>query len=383
MKASASSTERHPHRRRPQVRYHGRLRLMRIVLLLTLLAPFCAAAPVTDSGEINGAKYRIDIPGNWNRVLVVYCHGYSFTPGNLENPRELAAFEPFLAAGYAVARSAYAAGGFAVKEAVHDTQALRRHFTVKHGAPEETYVMGHSMGGLLTMALVEMFPEDYDGGLALCGVLSSSAWFVERHVFDSRVVFDYLFPGLLPPPGEPAPPGPETAKKLAAALEANTAAAETMRRYLRARDNQETAGATLFFTGILAELHRRAGGNAFDNRNTIYEGSGDDNALNDGVRRYAAVPRAVEYLRNWYTPTGRLLRPLLAIHTTQDAIVPPWTPNMYSTIATQAGSADLFVQQYVKRAGHCAITPEETVRGFSQLREWKTNGVRPQGGAAR
>ena len=171
---------------------------MRHLVFLTLLASLCAAAPLTDSGEINGAKYRIDIPDNWTGVLVMYCHGYSFKAGSYEDPDEPKRFAPFLAAGYAVARSGYAAGGFAVKEAIHDTEALRRHFIARHGAPKETYVMGHSMGGMLTMALVEMFPEDYDGGLALCGALAPTAWFMERHLFDSRVVFDYLFPGLLP-----------------------------------------------------------------------------------------------------------------------------------------------------------------------------------------
>lgn len=356
---------------------------MRILLLLSLLAPLCAGAPKIDTGEINGAKYRIEIPDTWNGVLIMYCHGYASSPGNFESARQQAAMNPFVASGYAVARSGYAAGGFAVKEAVQDTQALRRYFAAKHGTPKETYVMGHSMGGLLTMALVEMFPEDYDGGLALCGVLSPSAWFVERHIFDSRVVFDYLFPGVLPAPDKPVPPEPGVTKKIAAALDSNPAAAESFRRYVSARNDREAAGVAAFFTEILTELIHRAGGNAFDNRNTIYQGTADNDTLNDGVKRYVADPRAAEYLRVWYTPTGRLTRPLLAIHTTQDAIVPPWVPAMYATIAGQAGSSGLFVQQYVKRGGHCAITPEETTRGFTQLREWKTKGARPLAGAAR
>ena len=53
--------------------------------------------------------------------------------------------------------------------------------------------------------------------------------------------------------------------------------------------------------------------------------------------------------------------------------------NMYETLADLAGSAALFVQQYVKH-GHCSISPEEVARGFQGLRDWKLKGVRPEGG---
>lgn len=32
---------------------------------------------LTETGILNGASYRIDIPSNWNHSLVVYYHGYS------------------------------------------------------------------------------------------------------------------------------------------------------------------------------------------------------------------------------------------------------------------------------------------------------------------
>ncbi len=123
----------------------------------------------------------------------------------------------------------------------------------------------------------------------------------------------------------------------------------------------------VFFTYLLKELEERAGGNPFDNRNIVYEGTGaDDNALNDHVTRYTSDPKAAAYLRRYYTPTGHLTRPMLAIHTTYDQLVPPWTPNMYQVLAEKAESDQFFVQQaHVKRAGHCAITPQEIGKGLS------------------
>jgi hypothetical protein len=72
---------------------------------------------------------------------------------------------------------------------------------------------------------------------------------------------------------------------------------------------------------------------------------------------------------------------MLAIHTTYDPLVPPWIPNAYSVLTETMGTRNLFVQQYVKHDGHCAINNTEVSRGFAELREWKNRGVRPAAGA--
>jgi hypothetical protein len=168
-------------------------------------------------------------------------------------------------------------------------------------------------------------------------------------------------------------------EKIQTLLTARPAAAGAFRRYTGIATDKEAAETIVFFTYVLKDLQQRAGGSAFDNRNTIYENPPDSDALNDGVKRYTASPRAAGYLQTWYTPTGRLLHPMLAVHTTYDPLVPPWVTNTYSTMAPES----LFVQQYVKRAGHCAISPEEAARAFAQLREWKQTGKRPPAGLSR
>ena len=356
---------------------------MRILLAFTLFTAIAWCEPKKEIGEINGARFRIDVPEKWNGGLVMYCHGYSPVPGNFDNPKLNAMFDVFLNQGYAVAQSGYAAGGWAIQEAVEDTEALRRYFGRKYGAPKETYVTGHSMGGFLTMTLLETFPNVYDGGLALCGPLAAASWFMTRRVFDMRVVFDYFFPGALPNPVKipsdfaMSPALNATVEKL---LDSKPAQSAAMRRWTGLRDNKEMAGTLVFFTYILKDLEERAGGNPFDNRNTIYDGTEDDNALNDHVVRYKSEPRAAAYLERYYTPTGHLTRPMLAIHTTYDPLVPPWITNMYSKLAERADSDQFFVQQYVKHAGHCAILPAEIGRGFQQLRQWTAVGTRPAPG---
>ncbi len=358
--------------------------MVRLLYFLLLAAP-CSAAPKVETGELNGAQFRIEIPENWNGGLILYCHGYSAVPGTFD-AKPIPGLSVFVEQGYAVAASGYAAGGWAIEEAMLDTQALHRYFAKKYGAPKETWVTGHSMGGFLTMAMLERFPNDYDGGLALCGPLSSAAAFMKRDVFDLRVVFDFYFPGALPPPDHvPADYARSAAveAKTEALLSAAPEKAEAVRRYAAVRNNKELAAKLAFFTFILKDIQQRGGGNPFDNRDTIYEGTPDDNAVNDGVKRYAASARAAAYLRAWYTPTGRLARPMLAIHTTYDALVRPYVPNEYAMLASQNGSAAMFAQQYVKHDGHCAILPAEIARGFELLRAWARTGQRPPGGALR
>ncbi len=347
------------------------------------LALICAtlhAAPRTEIGEINGANFRIDLPEKWDGGLVIYCHGYNVIPVAFDD-RPTPLISSFVDHGYAVAQSGYAAGGWAIQEAVEDTEALRRYFTVKHGAPKETYVMGHSMGGFLTMLFVESFPNSYDAGLALCGPLAPASSFFARRTFDLRVVFDYYFPEALPDPSKVPKDfqmSKERNQEIEKLLNSQADGAGNVRRYAGIHSNKDLADTLVFFTYILKDLQTRAGGNPFDNRNTIYSGTADDNALNDGVKRYTSVPRAAEYVRTYYTPTGRLTRPLLAIHTTYDPLVPPWVPDAYPILTEQAGARDMFVQQYVKHDGHCATTGAEIARGFAQLKEWKATGKRPR-----
>jgi len=60
--------------------------------------------------------------------------------------------------------------------------------------------------------------------------------------------------------------------------------------------------------------------------------------------------------------------------------VPAYIPNTYESTTQDAGTGAFFVQQFVKHDGHCAITPGEIASGFSQLRTWKSTGVRPRAG---
>ncbi|HTS77544.1 MAG TPA: alpha/beta fold hydrolase [Bryobacteraceae bacterium] len=355
------------------------------VLTFLALTAMGLAAPKTELGAINGAAYRIDIPDDWNGGLVIYCHGYSAVPGKFNDQKLPAPLRPFVDQGYALAQSGYAAGGWAVEEAVVDTESLRRYFVEKFGKPKETYITGHSMGGFLTMMLMERYPNQYDAGLPLCGPLAPTDLFMTRGAFDSYVLFNYYFPGVLPAPDRiPKDFGNdrELVAKVEKALDAAPEKAASLRHFRDSnlKSNRDLASTTAFIAYMIKELEERAGGNPFDNRNEIYNGTLDDAKTNAEIARYAADPRAFAYLRNFYTPTGHILHPMLAIHTSYDPLVPVWIPNTYETTLENSGTDDLFVQQYVNHDGHCAIMPDEIAEGFSELRAWKSKGVKPAPG---
>jgi pimeloyl-ACP methyl ester carboxylesterase len=291
-------------------------------------------------------------------------------------------FDPLLARGYAVIQSGYSRSGWAIEQAQAETEALRAQFVAKHGAAKRTYVMGMSMGGALTVLTIETRPETYAGALSLCGVIGPSDSMLQRD-FALRAAFDFYFPGLLgslvPVPAD-YEPDERVEAKIQAAFARNPAAVKALLGLYPAADARNLVPVIAFITSDIKELQQRTGGNPFGNADMIYVGSGDDAALNDGVKRYRADEKAAAYITRWYTPSGKLLRPLLALHDTGDPLVPASSAFEYALTVERAGHAANFVQQYVNREGHCVFTPDEIGRAFDELVGWVKAGKRPASG---
>ena len=147
-----------------------------------------------DLGEINSAKYKIYIPENWNRGLVMYAHGYEDIGEESELiSEEVDEFmEVFTSRGFAFAASAYKRQGLVIKDGLEDTEALRSYFEMRYGNPELCMITGHSMGGIISLATIEEFPSEYDGALPLCGWLAP-VYTLLKHGLDLLLTYDYLF----------------------------------------------------------------------------------------------------------------------------------------------------------------------------------------------
>jgi hypothetical protein len=342
---------------------------------------------LTEVGVLDGAEYRIDIPTNWNHSLVVFFHGYAEHPYTYRSADRLSGQQlPFFDRHYAVIQSGYSRTGWAVQQAYPESESLRRYFIKKYGEPRESYVAGGSLGGVLVSITLELNPRPYLGGLDICGSVGPTFQSFEWR-FAMRAAFDVYFPGVMPPlVPVPADFDDNAADRdrVLAALRANPSAAALMRNLTGLHSDSDLAHNITYWTFVVQDMQQRAGGNPFDNRNYLYTGTSTSSAtdfdLNDRVHRYAAAPHAFEYLFHHYSPSGRLQRPMLAIHTIYDPTVPAGSLPLYDHLVQAAGFGDNLAQQYVDHEGHCNFSQDELGAAFDELVRWTHGGPRPAPG---
>jgi pimeloyl-ACP methyl ester carboxylesterase len=336
-------------------------------------------------GELGtGAMYALFCPAEWNGDLVLYAHGYVFTFASVQLPNIDDLRDAWLDMGYGVAYSSYSENGFAVKEGRNNTKQLRGLFAANFGMPANTYVTGHSMGGLISLLLVERNPNLFAGALPLCGVVGSGQMAVD-YVMGVRVLFDYFYPDVLPGDAQFVPPelDPATAVNLALAA----ILADPMPAFeLAGVDpiNIQYANVNELIDAILTNIFFHVGGWAdffdrthqhefFDNMDVVYTGSSDDVALNAGVDRFEATPDALQYFKQWYEPRGNLKIPVVTLHTSRDQLVQVFQQDRYAETVAAAGKSHLLVQHVIDRYGHCAFTLEEQLAVFAEMVELANN----------
>ncbi len=358
-------------------------------------APTPQTVTRTISGTTSsGAQYEFIIPKPWNGQLLAYAHGYTSISAPIAVPDsapELQIYQAFTDQGFAVAISSFSQNGWAVKEGLQDIRNLQSLFSEQVGKPTRSYLVGVSMGGLITVNLAEN-PGKFDGALSICGVVAGAPAQFQRFG-DGRVVFDYFFPGILPDdllrqPDLDFSIGSPTFNLIASELTGGFAApGNPTLQFASAAGLTGSSPKELSFSAVslldsnFSELLTRTQGlNFYDNTNTVYTGSNNDAALNAKVKRYQANSDAVNYLRTYYQPTGKLTIPLMTLHTTEDPTVPFAQEATYSSVVAKAGTSKLLVQQSADRYGHCNVKPAEIFNSFQGLFGWVNFGVRPFGG---
>lgn len=348
-------------------------RIVSAFVLLTgfalLAAPACAESrqTITRSGTLHGAPYRIDIPPHWNHRLVMVMHGYEPVGAKRTTPMTPDdSTAVFLKLDYAVAQSAYASQGWAVADALPDTERLRRYFTREFGAPRSTYVVGFSLGGLETVAMIERHRHAYAGALALCGATVSTPKLLTRVGVTPLVAFDALIPGVLPNLTAPDAPRvvPETV--FAKALQAHPQQAAILEKRLQETPKSLPTALMVYYL-VLHEFVHRAGGLPAGNRHTVYHGFGDDTAFNRKVRRYAAMPKAVAYARRHVTLSGRIDTPLVMQWNAFDPIIPARLHAAYPHRVRAAGRGKLLTVLAPVGQGHCGFTLDQIGAAFGTL----------------
>ncbi len=419
---------RHARRGTRWIGLSGRKRLRRIrITFLAMLAIAVAliASPVpagatggTETGAIGGANFIIQMPSApWNGTLVLYSHGY-VTPGSklvAQDAGDPATAGWLLANGYAIAGSSYSQNGWALQQAFHDQIALLDHFKSEHPDLERTIAWGHSLGGMITAALVQLFPDRFAGAIPMCGVVAGGPG-----VWNSGLDTEFVFKTLLAPASALQLvniTGPGSNFQLAkgilegaqgtaagrARLALVAAVADTpgwfttgspqpaQSDFLGREKNQFLWAQKVTFPFVFAlraELESRAGGNPSWNTGVDYAKLLDHSINKDEVQalyqqaglsldadldtlaatpRVAAKSAALGYLEKYIVYNGDLDMPVLTMHTIGDGLVLPQDEQAYASVVRSEGDRSLLRQVFVSRAGHCAFTPGETVAAFQTL----------------
>src|SRR5260370_5508258 len=151
-----------------------------ITVLVLSIAQTSHAQPsfTTRMGTLkDGATYLMEVPSDWNGTLFLYSHGY-VVPGSANSAMDVgdpATRVYMLANGFAPAVSSYATTAWAIHEALEDQIAVLRLFDSMFGHPSSTIAWGHSLGGIITAAVLQRKPQRFCCAPPLCGGLSRSA----------------------------------------------------------------------------------------------------------------------------------------------------------------------------------------------------------------
>jgi pimeloyl-ACP methyl ester carboxylesterase len=393
------------------------LLLSTLATLFIVLLPGSAAAQKHLTGTLSdGATYVIDVPATWNGTLLLYSHGY-VAPGGSNPAADVG--DPLtgaylLAAGYAMAGSSYATTGWAVQSAVPDQISTLQVFESLVGTPKTTIAWGHSLGGMVTAALVQEFPSKFSAALPMCGVVGGGVgtWNVG---LDTEFAFNTLLAGgalQVVNITDPTENAEEAAAVLIAAQETpqgqarialSAALGDTPGWYDPTSPEPSPTDYTdreanqydwllnvdgIFLFDYRADLEAKAGGNpSFNNGinyetqlkksvdyaevQALYSAAGLDLATDletlKTTSRITADQAALTYLTNNVIYNGQIPIPVLTMHTTGDGLVPVQEEAAYAAVVKEAKDSANLKQTFVHRAGHCEFSPAETITALQTL----------------
>ncbi len=362
--------------------------------------PACAAGMLP-----SGAQYSIAAPRGWSAQrgeLIVFAPGYRFPDHESTLPQpDPIWLAPLRGAGLAVATLSYRKTGLAVTQGVQDLEELFAFIAndplgCGYARPSASWLVGGSEGALISLLATErqaLRADPFiDGTLAACGPIGDFRYQL-AHVVDFRVVFDALFPGVIPGSAVAIPPEVVAGWSTVYEPAVRTLIAQRpleIERLLRVTGvPYDAADPTTIETSVLTLLEYDVrgfndvvltlGGQPVGNAERVYGGSGDpalDAYINMQAERVQADPHAATQLDASYRPNGAFTLaqqggsdvPVLTLHTTRDPLVPYRHEELFAAKAQASGAGSEHVNVPVDRYGHCAFEPDEVLGALFALR---------------
>lgn len=341
--------------------------------------------PAVTNDLPGGSKVLYAVPSSgWSGDLLVFTHGY-------QPPTEAPAFanlsfagvylpEVSQTLGFAFAAPAYRMSGLAVQTGADDVrQAVERFARYAGRKPRRTFIVGASEGALIAVQALERYPDLFTGGVAMCGPIGDFK-VQSDYVCTFRAIFDCCYPGLIPGSVTNVPDEvranwyTQYEPLLRAAVEADPARALELLRVAKAAYDPadgatlaETVQGVMWYHAFGAEdVMEKLHGNPFGNTYARYRGAADNAALNAAIERCRADPVTRLTIKSCQT-TGRMLRPLVLMHTTLDEIVPYAHAPLYLRKANAMKSAQQVKLLTIERYGHCNFAFSEVLDAIALL----------------
>ncbi|WP_261164321.1 S9 family peptidase [Microbacterium sp. Marseille-Q6965] len=385
------------------------------------LAAAAALAPATPAvadelrGSLpSGGTYVLHTPDDWNGTALVWSPGYGGGGGNPSAGPSAAVVDWLLGEGYAVAGASSSTGGWAVEDLLVDQRDLVDVIAAELGEPDDVIAWGSSMGGQVSVALMEAHPDAFDAALPLCGSVAGAIPMLNGSLDGTFALRTLLAPdderlelvnvkderarqaafGQLLDEAQQTPEG-RARIALAASLAQVPVWTEVGSAEPHPRDwaEQQRQLYEIFMWGVVSPrqpLEERAGGNfswntgvdysralvASGNKRLVselYAQAGldlrDDLATLAGAERISADPRAVAYMQANATPTGDIAGPVLTLHETGDTAPIVAQARTYADRVRAHGDNALLRQAFVDRPGHCAYADAEIAAMVTALQE--------------
>jgi pimeloyl-ACP methyl ester carboxylesterase len=411
------------------------LGLAMLALTATIGSGAASAAPpkpFSFNGKIDGADFRVDVPGNWNGTLVLYSHGY--LPVGFENPPGVLLANRtetegwLLDHGYALAGSDFVGfNGATYEQGVRDQTKVLDWFDKNVKRPKETVALGSSSGGAMSVLMAERDPRRFSGVVSLCAPMDlNGQWnsmldvsFAIRtllaptedielvHVTDADAAITKLHNAINSALSKPDGPA-----KLALIAALGDIPGWTTANLPRSTDTATQIAQQATLLSIIAvdtfgprarvDLEQRAGGNPSYNIGVDYRRLLANSSERDLVERayreagqnldadlntLAAAPRvapdlrALAWLYRFGVPRGTTPSPVLTVHNVADAAY-AGHERWYAGQVDRAGEPNKLRQVYLNRPGHCAFTAAEEIVAlrtmFSRLDTGRWPSVDPK-----
>ncbi len=404
--------------------------LLTITLLLVIVAmPVPAAAqapgggtlrvalPFTLVDTLDGAMFKIRVPANWNGTLLLYLLGTKTGAAPPEPslvPPVLPGKEPpledtLIARGYALAASQVSTADWQQRAEFQDTFALATYFRARVGEPRRVILWGSSLGGLVTLQMMETLPRSFDAALALSAPAAGAPLRWDR-TLDFAVAYDAVFgwpedkwgpidqlkEGIsFPNDVNPLVPWPKPDGS-------NRGAWEFIRLvYGASSDAFWTADPIYGFTGFFMQMawttqqrenmQMWAMGPIVQNMDHTYSLTPDEKTYLAGLgvnadqllAKMNARPKIApcvpcrDFAYRFGTVRGVLTKPVITMHTTGDGLADINHEGYYRDAVAFWGCSRYLAQAFVSGVGHNGFNATQILTALAALEQWLDTGIRP------